>query len=97
MPTRGFDAVCQKRTSSLMYKARKHLLFANNLPSGQVGSWSGAIFQLIGRSVPKSDRGTLTRSRYSSLAPSNGVTWGSTSQAPRQVLGVVTLHAICEE
>jgi len=44
------------------------------------------LFQLVGRSVPKSDRGTLPRSRYSSLAPSSGVTRGGKAKRPSRFL-----------
>src|SRR4029079_12231675 len=59
--------------------------------------WAAILFRPSGRSVPKTDRSPLPKSRYSSFAPSIGGHAGKQSQAPKQVLGVVTLHAVCEE
>ena len=39
--------------------------------------WPAILFRPSGRSVPKTDRSPLPKSRYSSFAPSIGVTWAS--------------------
>lgn len=54
------------------------------------------FFRLIGRSVPKWIEHSSKVSLFFVGADQRGQK-GEQSQAPKQVLGVVTLHAICEE